>query len=41
MLQLRPFQIETIALFNNGPAHVLCVAPTGSGKSLIYEKLAR
>jgi ATP-dependent DNA helicase RecQ len=42
-LQLRPFQIAALeALHCNERKfnHVICVAPTGSGKSLIYEKAA-
>jgi ATP-dependent DNA helicase RecQ len=39
---LRPFQKQAIdILTENGQAHVLCQAPTGSGKSLIFETLAR
>jgi ATP-dependent DNA helicase RecQ len=40
---LREFQKATLrALENNGneTSHVLCIAPTGSGKSLIYERAA-
>jgi ATP-dependent DNA helicase RecQ len=37
---LRPFQKEAIDALSR-PGHVICVAPTGSGKSLIYETLAR
>jgi len=33
---LRPFQKQAIEALNK-KAHVICVAPTGSGKSLIYE----
>ena len=42
MFTLRPFQKQAIeALKSNSPsAHVICVAPTGSGKSLIYEEVA-
>jgi ATP-dependent DNA helicase RecQ len=39
-VQLRPFQIEALEALQR-PANVICVAPTGSGKSLIYERLAR
>lgn len=39
MLQLRPFQKQAIAALEP-PGHVICVSPTGSGKSLIYEKCA-
>ncbi len=35
--QLRPFQEQALAALAD-PGHVLCVAPTGSGKSLIYER---
>lgn len=38
--ELRPFQREALLALEN-PSHVICVAPTGSGKSLIYEKLAQ
>lgn len=39
--ELRPFQSEALSHFRQpGPVHVLCVAPTGAGKSLIYERLA-
>lgn len=37
--QLKPFQREALGALE-GPAHVICVAPTGSGKSHIYETLA-
>ena len=40
MLALRPFQKAALAALDQS-AHVLCVAPTGSGKSLIYERAAR
>src|SRR5690349_16700484 len=42
MHQLRPFQKRALEALG-GPfcdSHVLCIAPTGSGKSLIYEKAA-
>ena len=39
MFELRPFQKDALAALQK-PCHVICVAPTGSGKSLIYEKLA-
>ncbi len=40
--KLRPFQRQVLELlFKPGPAHVLCTAPTGSGKSLIFETAAR
>lgn len=39
MLKLRPFQIQAIRALKPLPAHVLCISPTGSGKSLIYEKM--
>ena len=39
--ELRTFQREALSLLRRpGPLHLLCVAPTGSGKSLIYERLA-
>jgi ATP-dependent DNA helicase RecQ len=43
MLQLRPFQKEALDALENPlkiQNHILCIAPTGSGKSLIYEKAA-
>ena len=39
MIELRPFQKEAIETLKN-PVHLLCIAPTGSGKSLIYERVA-
>jgi len=39
MLILRPFQKEALQALNR-PNHIVCVAPTGSGKSLIYERRA-
>lgn len=36
---LRDFQLNALSALKN-PGHVLCVAPTGSGKSLIYERFA-
>jgi ATP-dependent DNA helicase RecQ len=39
-MQLRPFQVEALEALQK-PGNVICVAPTGSGKSLIYERLAR
>ncbi len=42
--QLHPFQakaLETLSVSLQKQTHVLCVAPTGSGKSLIYEKAAK
>jgi ATP-dependent DNA helicase RecQ len=39
MPELRSFQRETLAALER-PGHVICVAPTGSGKSLIYERFA-
>jgi ATP-dependent DNA helicase RecQ len=38
--KLRPFQKEALECLKD-PGHVICVAPTGSGKSLIYETFAR
>ncbi|MGK5082655.1 DEAD/DEAH box helicase [Bdellovibrionota bacterium FG-1] len=38
-MQLRPFQKEALTALSQ-PGHVLCIAPTGSGKSLIYERAA-
>jgi ATP-dependent DNA helicase RecQ len=40
MLELRPFQKEALQALQS-PVHLICVAPTGSGKSLIYERLAQ
>src|SRR5262249_24821920 len=37
---LRPFQQAALEALVH-PGHVLCVAPTGSGKSLIYERAAQ
>lgn len=37
--ELRPFQKAALVALET-PGHVLCVAPTGSGKSLIYERAA-
>lgn len=37
--ELRPFQLEALSALKK-EQHVLCVAPTGSGKSLIYEQMA-
>lgn len=37
---LRPFQKEALDALKN-PAHVVCIAATGSGKSLIYEYAAK
>jgi ATP-dependent DNA helicase RecQ len=39
-LELRPFQLQALQALSR-PGHLICVAPTGSGKSLIYEKLAK
>ncbi len=39
MLELRPFQKLAIQTLSQ-PGHLICVSATGSGKSLIYEKLA-
>lgn len=38
MLDLRPFQKQALATLTK-PSHLICVAPTGSGKSLIYERM--
>lgn len=40
MFELRPFQKESLAALES-PTHVLCISPTGSGKSLIYERIAQ
>lgn len=37
--QLRPFQAQALQALKHEQAHVICVAPTGSGKSLIFERL--
>lgn len=37
MLALRPFQLNALQALRSDQ-HVVCVAPTGSGKSLIYER---
>jgi ATP-dependent DNA helicase RecQ len=39
-VELRQFQKEAFSALKN-PGHVICVAPTGSGKSLIYEYAAK
>jgi ATP-dependent DNA helicase RecQ len=39
--KLRPFQEEAIRLLQEKSVHLLCIAPTGSGKSLIYEAISR
>lgn len=36
---LRPFQVRSLEALLRGQ-HVICIAPTGSGKSLIYERIA-
>ncbi|OFZ17812.1 MAG: hypothetical protein A2X94_04395 [Bdellovibrionales bacterium GWB1_55_8] len=38
MMQLKPFQKHALEALKSDPAHVLCIAPTGSGKSLIFER---
>jgi ATP-dependent DNA helicase RecQ len=38
-MDLRPFQREALQ-FLEKPVHLLCIAPTGAGKSLIYETIA-
>ncbi|MCC7440297.1 MAG: ATP-dependent DNA helicase RecQ [Bdellovibrionales bacterium] len=38
-LTLRPFQAEALRALQT-PGHLICVAPTGSGKSLIFERYA-
>jgi ATP-dependent DNA helicase RecQ len=43
VLQLKPFQKQAIDTFAPLPphsVHLICTAPTGSGKSLIYEEVA-
>jgi len=40
--RLRPFQRKALEILSKpGRQHVLCTSPTGSGKSLIFETLAR
>jgi ATP-dependent DNA helicase RecQ len=40
--ELRPFQKKALQILAaSNSAHVVCTAPTGSGKSLIFETLAR
>ncbi len=39
-MRLRPFQTEALAALREAP-HVLCVAPTGAGKTRIIEELLR
>lgn len=39
MFSLRPFQREALERLKK-PVHLVCIAPTGSGKSLIYERAA-
>ncbi len=39
IVRLRPFQLEALQALKS-PGHVICIAPTGSGKSLIYERMA-
>jgi ATP-dependent DNA helicase RecQ len=44
MFELRPFQktaLDALEYVYNRSSHVLCVAPTGSGKSFVYEKAAK
>ncbi len=41
-LSLRPFQSKAIELLRSADRlHLICIAPTGSGKSRIFEELAR
>jgi ATP-dependent DNA helicase RecQ len=39
MFALRPFQTKALSALVR-PGHVICVAPTGSGKSLVFERIA-
>ena len=44
MLNLRPFQQAALSAIENprvSQNHVICISPTGSGKSLIYERAAQ
>jgi ATP-dependent DNA helicase RecQ len=44
MFELRPFQKQALEALDDGTGnqkHILCIAPTGAGKSLIYEKAAQ
>ena len=40
MFELRPFQKEAMACLEK-PGALICVAPTGSGKSLVFERIAQ
>ncbi len=43
MIQLKPFQFTALSALEDPASatnHILCVSPTGSGKSLIYERAA-
>lgn len=40
IFELRPFQKETLEALKE-PGHIICISPTGSGKSLIYETYSR
>jgi len=39
-MKLRPFQKKAISYLNSNQ-NLICISPTGSGKSLIYEKVAQ
>ena len=39
-MKLRPFQSTALSLLKN-PIHLVCVAPTGSGKSLVFREFLR
>jgi superfamily II DNA helicase RecQ len=41
LFELRPFQRDALDALESGPGHLVCVAPTGSGKSLIYERFSK
>ena len=40
MVSLRPFQKDALSALK-APQHIICVAPTGSGKSLIFQEWIR
>jgi len=40
-MQLRPFQERALKILGAQSAHLICQSPTGSGKSLIFEKMAQ
>lgn len=40
VFELRPFQKEALKTLHQ-PGHIICISPTGSGKSLIYENYSQ